>query len=213
MSRPGITQWCDFVRGVADPDAEREMRQRLDAGDAGARRIVDAFARVQQVARADDEAAVPEYALRMVKAIGSLQRPKAEVPRTSAWRFLPVEINFDSLLQPTLAGMRDMQSSYRQMSFKAEAYTVDVRLDPGKEQQKTDVVGQVLQRSGESPEATRPVVEVPVLAVASDAIVDRSVTSRFGEFHVVAPASADLALYVLVGDEDCIAVRLDPENV
>ncbi len=55
MSRPGITQWCDFVRGVADPDAEREMRQRLDAGDAGARRIVDAFARVQQVARADDE--------------------------------------------------------------------------------------------------------------------------------------------------------------
>lgn len=202
MGRFNVTQWCDFVRGVADPDAEREMRERLASGDAGAKRAVDVLSRVAAVSRTDQETGPPEYAVRMAKAIGSLQRPREEVPSSSIWSFLPFDVTFDSLREPALAGMRDMQTSFRQLSFASEGYTVDVRMDHGTEPRSTVVVGHVLRRPA------RPVADIPVLVTAGGKIVERSVTSEFGEFQADG-LPREVELYVLVGSETCLRLPLE----
>lgn len=207
MTTFDVTQWCDFVRGVADPEAEREMRDRLASGDAGARRTVDFLTRVLEVARTDQETAVPEPAVRMAKAIASVQRSSLQPERSTAWRFLPVVLIFDSLLEPARAGTRDLFASFRQLSFRADDYTVDVRLEPEADPGGTAVVGQVLESHGE----TRPVASVPVLVTADGRIVGRAVTSRFGEFHAERLPKKRLDLFVLVGPETCVSVPLEQE--
>ena len=62
MNRYDITAWCDFVRGVANPEEEERMRARLTA-DPKARRAAAAMQQVADVALADHEDPVPEHAL------------------------------------------------------------------------------------------------------------------------------------------------------
>jgi len=206
MATFNVTDWCDFVRGVAAPEAEREMRERLASGDAGARRTVGFLTRLAAVARTDQQTQIPEHAVRMAKAIATVQRPAEDTPADSAlWRFLPVKITFDSLLQPAAAGTRGLYPAFRQLSFKADDFTVDVRLEPDAESRGMAVVGQVLESRGEP----RPVARVPVLMTAGGKIVGRSLTSRFGEFHAEELPKERLDLFVLVGPETCIAVPLE----
>ena len=210
MTTFNVTDWCDFVRGVAAPEAEREMRELLASGDAGARRMVGFLTRVAEVARTDQQTEVPEHAVRMAKAIATVQRVTVQRPTetpadSTLWRFLPVRITFDSLLQPAPAGTRDLYPAFRQLSFKADDFTVDVRLEPDADPRGTAVVGQVLESRGEP----RPVARVPVLVTAGGKIVGRSLTSRFGEFHAEELPKERLDLFVLVGPETCIAVPLE----
>ncbi|HEX9735021.1 MAG TPA: hypothetical protein VGG06_23865 [Thermoanaerobaculia bacterium] len=205
MTTFDVTEWCDFVRGVAAPEAEREMREQLAAGDARARGTVEFLTRVMAVARTDQETELPEYALRTVKAIAAVQR-HADAPAVSTpWRFLPVEITFDSLLEPAHAGTRDLQPAFRQLSFKAEGYSVDLRLEADAGSRRAALVGQVLETRAER----RPVARVPVLVTAGGRIVARSLTSRFGEFHAEELPRERLDLFVLVGPETCVAVPLE----
>lgn len=209
MARFDVTDWCDLVRGVADPDAERQMRERLASGGAGPRRIFDALSRVAAVAKRDGEVP-PEHAVRMAKAIASVRRPREEVSRSSLWRYLPFEVSFDSLREPALAGTRDLSPSFRQLSFKAEGFTVDVRWDQEAEPRTAVVVGQVLERPAEGLGGPRPAALIPVLVTSSDGeIAGHSVTSELGEFHAAGLPDGDLELHVLVGPETCIRLPLD----
>lgn len=207
MTKFDASKWCDYVRGLADPDAEREMREHLAAGNPRAQKTVNMLARVRDVARADQELAVPDYAVRVAKAIGSLERRETEdVPGASRWSFLPLELAFDSLREPALAGTRDMQASFRQLSFKSQDYQVDLRLEPEGDPAGAVMVGQVLQH-GDSP---TPVVEAPVLVTSEGKIVERAVTSRFGEFHAEGLPQTALELYVLLDDDRSLRVPIEP---
>lgn len=206
MARFDVADWCDLVRGVADPHAEWEMRESL-ASDDDARRTVDALSRVAAVARADEEASPPEYAVRMAKAIASVRKPTEEgVSRSSILKFLPFEVTFDSLREPALAGTRDMQVPFRQFTFESQDYTVDVRWDQDADPRTTVAVGQVLRRPEEG--APRPVARIPVLVTAEGEIVGHSVTSEFGEFQAAGLPEDGLELFVLVGGETCIRLPL-----
>ena len=204
MARFDATDWCDLVRGVADPDSEHKMREHLALGNKGARRAVDALSRVAALARADQEMAVPEYAVRMAKAIGSVRRRESDLPSSSVWKFLPFEVTFDSLLEPALAGTRDLQASVRQLSFKSQGYTVDLRIDQDVDPRNNVVVGHVL--AGEK--GPRPVAKVPVLVAADGQVVERSLTSDFGEFQAEGLPRKDLDLYVLVDEDTCIKLPI-----
>jgi hypothetical protein len=215
MTTFDVTDWCDFVRGVAAPETERDMRERLAAGDAGARGTVDFLARVMAVARIDQETQVPEHAVRSAQAIAAVTRAAATKDcsppavegsgEATLWHFLPAAIAFDSFLEPAV-GTRDLFPAFRQLSFQAEGFTVDVRLEADAGPRGTAVVvGQVLATGAE----VRPVVRVPVLFTAGGKIVGRSVTSRFGEFQAEELPRERLELYVLVGPETCVAVPLE----
>ncbi len=205
MSDLDIIQWCDFVRGVLDPETDARMREQLNAGTAKIRKMVLLLNRVAAVGQSDAAMAIPEYALRSVKAMGSLQRPRAAAAsEKSLLRFLPFEIIFDSLGLPAPAGARFVQASHRQLTFKAEDFTVDVRLEHENGPNGTVIVGQLLLQADEA----EPVSGIPVLVVSNDQIVGRSVTSRFGEFQAEGLPREPLSLSLLVSDEECIDVPL-----
>ena len=200
MAKYDITQLSDLVRGVADPVARESMREYLD-GSPRARRQVDLLERVAAVARADQEMRIPEHALRVVKALGSLRRPEAETSRG----LLPFKIAFDSFLQPAAAGTRDIQSQDRQLVVDAAPYMVDLRLE--QETESAVVVGQLLR------DGTHPVSGVPVLLLAADQVVGRSTTSEFGEFHAEGLPREPLKLCLLIESDKNLEVSLDtPEE-
>ena len=207
MTKFDIVQWCDYVRGVSDAEEESRMREHLES-DPQARRAVELFSRVRSVAEADNAFSIPDYALRIAKAAASVSRAPAEVPDASVWRFLPFRVAFDSLCSPALAGTRDLHSSYRQVQFQTDEYALDVRLEHSPGPQGTAVVGQIL-KLGDEPVA---MAEIPVLVAAEGRIVERSLTSRFGEFHAEDLPKSPLHLYALVGEDSCIAVPLASQD-
>ncbi len=205
MSKFNLSQWSDLIRGVADDTVVREMLRELE-GDAAARRSVDLLERVRQVAERDRSLDIPSYALRVAKAAASVARLETssgaeDSTRSSAWRFLPFELIFDSLRQPAMAGTRNSPASSRHLSFQAEDYTIDVRLE--QDVQGVALTGQLLRTAG-----TVPVSETPVLVLAGGQIVERSLTSTFGEFQAEGLPEEDLKLYVLTQLGSCIAIPL-----
>lgn len=211
-TRFDLGQWCDFVRGVADPDVEQTMREQLAADSPGARsrRHVELLGLVVATARRDQELEIPEYAVRGAKAIGSLRRPH-QLPSLaeSIIRHIPFSVTFDSLLQPAPVGTRDIHSANRQLSFDAEDYSVDVLLAHETDPPSTVVVGQLLCRNG----GVRPVPEVPVFIVSEGQIVGRSLTGKFGEFHADGLPTEAMKLCLLVSEAERIELPLDKEQV
>lgn len=196
MAKYDITQLSDLVRGVADPVARKSMREYLDISPR-ARRQVDLLERVAAVARADQEMRIPDHALRIVKALGSLRRPEAQPSRG----LLPFKIAFDSFLQPAAAGTRDIQARDRQLVVHADPYRVDLRLEQESEQSSV-VVGQLLR------DGIHPMSDVPVLLLAGGRVVGRSTTSEFGEFQAEGLPRQPLKLCLLIESDKNLEVPL-----
>ena len=202
MPKFDITDWSNFVRGVVSPDSECAMREHL--GQSGrARRQVELLQRVAEVAQADQEQQIPEHALRIAKALGSLRRP-AEAS-SGLRRYLPFEITFDSLLEPVAAGTRNLQAQDRQLVFQADPYLLDLRLEH-ETSSSTVLVGQLLR------DAAEPVAEVPFLVYADDQVVGRSQTSDFGELQVEGLPRQSLRLCLLIDSEKCLEVPLESQD-
>ena len=155
MTTYDMTQWRDFTRGVAGSGGAEPMRAHLANASRREQGVVRRFERVVAVARKDAALAIPEHALRVAKAAGSLRRPaSARLVRT------PVTVLFDSFLQAVPAmGTRALQPSHQQIVYQAEGYTVEVRLEQETNPHRQVVVGQILCHQGEA----RPVSQIPVL--------------------------------------------------
>jgi hypothetical protein len=200
-----LTDWCDYARGLAAPDAVQAMDELLERS-AGARKTVELFRRVSAVAQSDQANEVPSYALRVAKAAAAL---RSHAPRrsgaSSALNFLPFSVTYDSLLQAAPAGTRDLSSSHQRIaSFEARDFVVHVRLEQETNPHSQVVVGQLLRHDPEP----RPVPEIPVLVLSDKRVVGRSLTSRFGEFQADGLPPDPLDLCLLVGPEDCIDIPL-----
>jgi len=200
-----VTEWCDFVRGLVDSGRARAMSETLASAPRRTRRRVEALRRVAAVGRADAELEIPEHALRGAKAIGGLRRPEsADGARGGLLKYLPFTVAFDSLRQPAAVGTRDLQASDRQMIFDAESYRVDVRMEHETSPPSTVLVGELLR-------GARPVPRVPVMVLAGDRVVGRSLTGKFGEFQAEGLPADPLRLCLLLDDEQCIDLPLGEE--
>ena len=203
MNTPDTTQWCDYARGLVEPRAAERMRAEL-ARSESARRAMRCFGRLAQLARHDKALQIPEHALRVAKAAGSLRRHDAERLTRQ-----PFTVLFDNLCDAMVgAGTRDLQPSFQQTVFRSSDYTVEVRLEQGTNPRGQVVVGQLLQHQGEA----RPVAQVPVLVLSDGHVVGRDLTSRFGEFQAAGLPAEPLKLCLLVGQESCIDVPLGNSN-
>ncbi len=213
MAEFDITDWTDFVRGIADPGDEARMRRHLASGSsAPARRMVETLRWVAGVGRSDHQSLVPAYAVRIAKAIASQGR-SAETGQTvsrhqtvsrpqTLLRRLCCTLAFDSRMQPAPAGTRDLEGSHRRVIYIADDYRIQVRLEG--EPRSSVAVGQVTSRG----EAGRPMPRVPVLVFSGRDMIDQAVTSRYGEFQFEGLPHESLELCLAVG-EDFLEVPLD----
>ena len=220
MKKFDIAQWVDFVRGVAAPEVERELRRHLESGAARSREEERRWRRVAALGAKDRKREVPEHALRGARAIGSLRRLENGDPGALPFfERLGFEIVFDSLRQaatgtrgPGLAG--GAADPARHLVLEAESYTVDVRFEPRPDPRHTVrpggfpggvVAGQILHRNGE----TKPLPRTPVLVFSGESIVHSTLSSDSGEFHAEGLPTEPLRLCLLVGRRECIEVPLE----
>ena len=215
MTELDITDWSDFVRGVGDPEIRERMREHLDAASEETLRTVQALRRVAAVGRSDHDDPVPEHAVRIAKAIGSVRRTpeepatgtgKARWIEASSLRRLCLSMVFDSLPKPAPAGTRTLNGGHRHLVFEAERYRIDVRLEHELEPSSTVAVGQVSSCDGDP----QPFARVPVLAFSGQDEVGRTVTSRFGEFQFEGLPRESLELCLVIG-EDFLEIPLGLE--
>lgn len=205
------THWCDYVRGTIEPDIVRRLEEQL-ASSGSASRTVELFRRVVDLAEADRILEVPDYAVRIAKAVGGLSRAAEPGQESSGvgyklasmFRFVPFRVTFDSL-QATPAGTRAPSSPHqRNLSFEAADFSIHVKLEQETNPYSQVVVGQLLHHEPR----LRPVPDAPVLVLSKSRVVARSLTSRYGEFQAVGLPPDPLNLCLLVGREDCIDIPL-----
>ncbi len=207
MAEFDISEWSDFVRGTADPAVEARMRRHLDSeASSSSRRIVETLRWAADVGRSDHQDPVPAHAVRIAKAIASQGRDVARSSRTvPLLQRLRGTLVFDSWLQPAPAGTRDLGGSHRRVIFEAEDYRIQVRLEG--EPRSAVAVGQVTSGG----EAGRPLSRIPVLVFSGKEMIDRAVTSRYGEFQFEELPHQSLDLCLAVG-EDFLEIPLDLER-
>ena len=235
MSERKMIQWCDFVRGVADPESAERLRDRLAGGSASTRGKVEALRHVATVGQSDSESPVPPSGVRIAKAIAGTPRADA-APQV---RRVPCLLAFDNLLEAAPAGTRSLQQGHRELTFEAQGYSVDMRLEqeietpsaglqsapPGRQV----VVGQLLRLGTEEAPASgapeghtavghgqrdnvlRPVTRAPVFVFSGDRMIGKSVTGHHGEFQVEGLPRDSLDLCLMAG-EDFLELPLAAES-
>lgn len=213
MKKTDDIRWVDFVRGVADPETEQELRARLSAGageeEARCWRHVAALGRSE----AEGEITREGDLVRLVKAMGRLPRsPQAgPLPRPLAW--LRARLVFSSGGQPSPAGARGHEAPARHLVFETEGFVVDVRFEryleggaaPGAS--SSGIVNGQIFRQADRP---RPVPRTPVLVFDGVEIVRSTSCDDAGEFQAENLPTGDLRLCLLVGQGACIEIPLDP---
>jgi hypothetical protein len=169
-----ITEWTDFARGLGSPNLRTAMQQHLTSGCQKCQQTHDLLTKLVAVTAREAAYDVPDYAVRLVKAVFALQRPeKVTLPRILA------KLVYDSFLQPQPAGVRgEQQHITRQAMYWAGDYAVDVRIERERDASQIVMVGQVSDRNNPD----RHLARIPVVLMSENHVLAHAVSNEFGEF-------------------------------
>ncbi len=200
MNHYGVEEWTDFVRGLVRSKESRPMRQHLaecrDCADKA--RLLE---KVTLAARHEECLEPLEGAVRSVKAYFTVRQPSG----IRRYRPLGLEIAFDSLLLPQAAGTRGAAAATRQLVCYASDYALTVRLDHGAQNLRLD--GEILSRQ------SGPLPDVRAFLMSRGEVLSQAVSGELGEFDLRAARRDALRLSVVIDDERCLEVELDPPPV
>jgi len=183
-----ITEWADYARNLVSPEQQNQMMAHLTAGCSKCSRIEQLFGKFAQVCTREIAYQVPEVAERQVKALFSINRPE----RRSALQRMWGSLAYDSLNDPQPVGVRGTHQISRQVLFHAGDYSVDLRFEHEKGSASMVLVGQISNQK--APEDL--MANVPVILLAGEREVSRSLSNSFGEFQMEYVPETDLRLLV-----------------
>lgn len=183
-----ITEWADYARNLADADKNREMKAHLEAGCPKCERLQQLFSRFALVCARESALEIPRLAEHSVKALFTLGRES----KRSAFQRLWATLSYDSAqgLQPV--GVRGTHQISRQVLFHAGDYSVDLRFEHEKGSASMVLVGQIANQK--MPEQLMS--NLPVILLAGEREVSRSISNSFGEFQMEYVPETDLRLLV-----------------
>jgi hypothetical protein len=193
-------EWVDFVNQVPAGDKLSKMRLHLEGGCKRCRETVDLWQKVHKTGAAERSYQPPAGAVGIAKAAFF----------TASWVVSPkkarnpIEVLFDSFLQPAFAGARSAGVGMRQMLYRADPYQVDVQIEARPEGNRLAVTGQLLNLS--RPDFAGSHVQV-TLSNRRGSIV-HTVTNQFGEFQGEINFSGDLELSFPGPEEKPIVISL-----
>ena len=84
---------------------------------------------------------------------------------------------FDSLLEPSFAGIRSSQSMYRQLVYESDTLVADLSLEERRGSQHITLIGQVLDT------AKGELGGVPIVVQGHSGLIGIARTNEWGEFH------------------------------
>ncbi|HEU4414214.1 MAG TPA: hypothetical protein VFT65_05475 [Candidatus Angelobacter sp.] len=183
-----ITEWADYVRDVVSAQQSQEMQAHLQAGCSKCEKVQGLLSRFATICLREATFQVPRAAELQVKALVALTR----TPRRSAFQRLLGSLVYDSINDPQPVGVRGTHQINRQVLFHAGEYSVDLRFEHEKGSASMVLVGQIANQN--APEDT--LANVPVILVAGNRELTRSISNTFGEFQLEYVPESDLRLLV-----------------
>lgn len=189
--------------------AASDLWRKAIQNHRGVRRNPRAAARWQKVAHATAVEASYQPAaesVRVAKTGFAIAGPAARRREARG----PLELQYDSYLQPVPMGTRSAPMNIRQMLYRADPFQIDIHIELRPEQNRFVVTGQLLDLS--HPEMVARDVQVTLSDGCEDIV--NTVTNQFGEFHAEIKNSGDLEITFLAsgGKPTVILLRgaLDP---
>ena len=198
-----IGQWCDYVRGLLDTETQTQMERHLESQPED-RGLLAALRRVDDLSASDRANSPPDWVVRSAKAIGGLLG-RQDASRPTLLKRIAMSLSFDSLANPALVGVRDVQALDRHLVFDCDDYRVDLRVEPEADYQGAVFVGQLVRIAGDE---VCPLVGVPVLAIKDRSIMDQARTGVFGEFQAAGLPSANVGFRLLLDDDSCLEIEV-----
>jgi hypothetical protein len=183
-----ITEWADYARNLAPPEQQGQMLAHLAAGCIKCGKIEQLFLKFAKVCAREGAYQIPESTERQVKALISIGRE----PRRSPLQRMFASLVYDSLNDPQPVGVRGTHQISRQVLFHAGEYSVDLRFEHEKGSASMVLVGQISNQN--APED--PMAHLPVILLAGQRELARSMSNSFGEFQMEYVPDTDLRLLV-----------------
>jgi hypothetical protein len=161
-------KWADFVRDAAEPNLKPIMQQHIHSGCDACQASMQLWQGVLAMARKERDFAPSVDSVRVAESFFAEFAAKPN----KKFRLL-----FDSLLQPTTAGIRGTAIT-RQFLYETDNLYIDLRLEK-RSAVSMSLVGQVLERDV-LPAATGFSVQV----MDGKTSLSGTITNRFGEFQL-----------------------------
>jgi len=182
-----ITEWADYVRNVAPAEQHEQMMAHL-LGCSKCEKVQSLLSRFAGICLREAKVEIPRLAEQQVKALVGLAR----APRRSTLARLLGSLVYDSLNDPQPVGVRGTHQINRQVMFNAGDYSVDLRFEHEKGSASVVLVGQIANQK--APEEN--LANLPVILVAGNRELTRSISNTFGEFQLEYVPESDLRLLV-----------------
>jgi len=183
-----ITEWADYVRSTVSSNQNKLMQAHLQSGCSKCERLKGILSKFAAVCSREAAYQIPRAAEQQVKAMIGL----AKAPRRSALQHLWAILVYDSVNDPQPVGVRGTHQINRQVLFHAGDYSVDLRFEHEKGSASMVLVGQIANQK--TPDEL--LANLPVILVAGNREVTRSISNTFGEFQLEYVPESDLRLLV-----------------
>jgi hypothetical protein len=185
MEHFSTEQWVDFVRGTG-PKKRQEMQRHLDEHCSQCSKSMNAWRVVMEQTRQSNRTKPPEASLRAVKAGFALRN----VVTFPSGKLDLATLQFDSDLQPLVAGVRSGSASARQLLYKSGSVCIDMRMEPTPGSESIVLIGQLL----DSMNPGHGLGGVPVSLLSKGDTVSHKQTNDAGEFDFGLKLGRDMQL-------------------
>jgi hypothetical protein len=183
-----ITQWADYVRNAVPNEQREQMLAHLQGGCSKCDKVRGVLSRFAIICKREAAYQIPRRTEQQVKAMVGL----AKAPRLSTLQRIWGSLVYDSLNDPQPVGVRGTHQINRQVLFHAGDYSVDLRFEHEKGSASMVLVGQIANQK--TPDEM--LANLPVILVAGNREVTRSISNTFGEFQLEYVPESDLRLLV-----------------
>jgi hypothetical protein len=183
-----ITEWADYVRKTIPSDQHKRMHAHLQGGCPKCEKTMALLSKFAVICSREAAYQIPRAAEQQVKAMIGL----ANAPRRTAMQRIWASLVYDSVNDPQPVGVRGTHQINRQVLFHAGDYSVDLRFEHEKGSASMVLVGQIANQK--TPDDM--LANLPVILVAGNREVTRSISNTFGEFQLEYVPESDLRLLV-----------------
>lgn len=173
MECPGFDKLLDYCDGYLTGREAQLVADHLSQGCRGCADGAAWYRRVRVVAASDDTYDPPPWVFKRALQLFDAQTR----PRTDRFSRLS-SLVFDSLARPAPTGVRSMETSNRQLLYRAGVYSIDLQISFPK-QSGADLIGQILR---ESESRFESVAGLAIQMTRKGQKIYATITNEVGEF-------------------------------